>query len=359
MNILDTALLISVIAIAAPILLAATGELVAERSGVMNVGLEGVLLGGAFAGYLTEHLTHQIALGFLGGIAGGLAFGVLMAVLSVEAGVDQIVAGIALNLLGLGLTAFLNEHIFTSPTTFAPLPRLAVPLISRIPVIGSALFDQDAFVYATVVVVAAVGWALTRTTWGIGLRATGESPMAADAAGVSVRGMRWAGTLFGTACAGAAGAYLSIGEVGVFHENMTGGRGYLALAAVLFGGWRLRGMLLAVAIFAVADAVELRLQATGDIPPEVWIAAAALIVLLLVIARLGDVRHRMRRAEIAGLAAVAVLATLAAARPHLNLPAPLWLALPYVLALCALAGEGRGRHPAPAALAIPYRRSEA
>jgi ABC-type uncharacterized transport system permease subunit len=358
-NIFDTALLVSAITIAAPILLAATGELVAERAGVMNVGLEGVLLGGAFSGYLVESLTHQIALGFLGGIAGGLAFGVLMAVLSVEAKVAQIVAGIALNLLGLGLTAFLNEHMFTTPETFAPLPRLAIPLISDLPVIGSAVFDEDAFVYVTVLVVLVVGWALTHTTWGIGLRATGESPMSADAAGVSVRGMRWAGTLFGAACAGAAGAYISIGDVGVFRDDMTGGRGYLALAAVLFGGWRLRGMLVAVAIFAVADAVELRLQAAGGIPREVWIAALSLIVLFLVIARLGDVRQRIRGIEIAGLAAVAVLATLAAAQPHVNLPAPLWLALPYVLALVALAGESKRRHLPPAALAVPYRRSEA
>jgi simple sugar transport system permease protein len=357
MQVFDTALLVSAVTIMAPILLATVGELVSERAGVMNVGLEGVLLTGAFTGYLTESLTHQIGLGFLGGMVGGLAFGVLMAVLAVEAKVDQIVAGIALNLLGLGLTTFGNQRIFTTPEAFAPLPRLAVPGLAAVPVIGPGLFRQDAFVYATALAVLAVGLAVTRTTWGIGLRATGESPVSADAAGVSVRAMRWSATLFSALCAGAAGAYISIGDVGVFRADMTGGRGYLALAAVLFGGWRLRGALVAVAIFGVADAVELRLQASGGVPREVWIAALLLVVVLGAGARLrGGRLWRPAPALVGGLIALAVLAVTS---PALNVPVPLWLALPYVLALVALAGDGKRRHRPPAALAVPYRRSEA
>jgi ABC-type uncharacterized transport system permease subunit len=349
-QILDTALLVSAVTIIAPILLATVGELVSERAGVMNVGLEGVLLTGAFTGYLTESLTHHISAGFLGGMLGGLAFGVLMAVLAVEAKVDQIVAGIALNLLGLGLTTFLDQRIFVTPEVFDPLPRLAVPGLAELPVIGPGLFRQDAFVYVTALVVVAVGVSVNRTTWGIGLRATGESPVSADAAGVSVRAMRWSATLFSALCCGAAGAYISIGDVGVFRSDMTGGRGYLALAAVLFGGWRLRGALVAVAIFGVADAVELRLQSSGGVPREIWIAALVIVVVL------GAGRGRPRPALIG---CAVVFAVLAVTSPHLSIPVPLWLALPYALALVALVGDGRHRHHPPAALAVPYRRSEA
>ncbi|MGG7464658.1 ABC transporter permease [Plantibacter sp. YIM 135347] len=368
MGIFDVAFLVAAVTIAAPILLAATGELVSQRAGVMNVGLEGIMLGGAFGGYLTMVFTGDMLLGFLGGIVAGLLFGALMAVLAIEAKVDQIVAGIALNLLGFGVTAFLNGDFFSKPESFDPLPRVAIPLLSGIPVLGPVVFTQDVFVYAVVVVVVAVGLALNRTTWGIGLKAVGENPIAADAAGVSVRGMRWAAVLFAGACAGAAGAYVSIGDVGVFREAMVGGRGYLALAAVLFGGWRLGGLLVAVAIFAGADALQLRLQASGEVPREVWVVAMLVIAVVLVVGRL---RARTasrtappRPAELVGIAAVVLAGLLALFQPSLTVPAPLWLALPYVLALAALAasggaGSGRRRHRAPEALTIPYTRSEA
>jgi ABC-type uncharacterized transport system permease subunit len=365
MGLFDVAFLVSAITIAAPILLAAIGELVSERAGVMNVGLEGVLLAGAFGGYLVMSVTGNLAMGFLGGVASGLLFGLLMGVLAIEAKVDQIVSGIALSLLGYGLTAFLNNHVFGEPRTFDPLPRLAIPLLADVPVVGPALFTQDAFIYATAAVVVLVALALSRTTWGINLKATGESPVSADAAGVSVRRLRWAAVLFSAACAGAAGAYISIGNVGVFREAMTGGRGYLALAAVLFGGWRLGGLCLAVAIFAVTDATQLRLQAIGGIPREVWVAAALVIVVALAGGRLrrtaGTPRFDLRRpggVELVGLCVLAALVALAVARPAMTLPVSLWLAMPYVLALVALAAEGKRRHKAPSALAIPYLRTE-
>ncbi|WP_433508902.1 ABC transporter permease [Nonomuraea sp. CA-143628] len=366
MGIFDVAFLVSAVTIAAPILLAATGELVSERAGVLNVGLEGVMLIGAFGGYLVVWETGSIALGFLGGMIAGLLFGVVMALLSIEAKVDQIVAGIALTLLGYGLTAFLNERFLVPARSFQPLPRLAIPLLSDLPVIGPALFDQDAFIYATAILLVLVVAALGRTTWGINLKAVGESPMSADAAGVGVRGMRWAAVLFSGACAGAAGAYLSIGDVGVFREGMTGGRGYLAIAAVLFGGWRMSGLGIAVAIFALADATQLRLQAIGVIPRELWLAAAILVVLALALRRVrrgaGVPRldsGRPTGVEAAGLAAVVVLLSLVVVSPSVTLPVSLWLGMPYLLALVALGTEGKRRHRAPTALAIPYLRSEA
>jgi general nucleoside transport system permease protein len=365
-GIFDVAFLVAAVTIAAPILLAATGELVSERAGVLNVGLEGVMLAGAFGGYLAMRETHSVTAGFLGGIIAGLLFGTLMAILSIEAKVDQIVAGIALTLLGYGLTAFLNERMFTVPETLRPLSRLAIPLLSRIPVVGPALFDQNAFVYATVLLVVLAGLALGRTTWGINLIAVGESPISADAAGVSVRGARWTAVLFSGACAGAAGAYLSIGDVGVFREGMTGGRGYLAIAAVLFGGWRMGRLGVAVAIFAFADATQLRLQAVGTIPREVWVAVAVLVLLAVLLGRMRfDARRpqlssrRLTGVEVLGIAAVVASVALAVTAPAITVPVPLWLALPYVLALIALGAEGNRRSKGPTALAIPYRRSEA
>jgi ABC-type uncharacterized transport system permease subunit len=372
-GVFDVAFLVATITIAAPILLAATGELVSQRAGVMNVGLEGVLLAGAFAGYITMTWVDNQALGFLGGILGGLILSALMAVLAVEVKVDQIVCGIAIGLLGHGLTAFLNEHFVSTPRTFDPLPRLGVPVLSGIPVLGDVLFRQDLFIYATLVLVVLVGLAMSRTTWGINLSAVGESPVAADAAGVSVRGVRWAGVLVSGAFAGAAGAYISIGDVGVFREDMTGGRGYLAIAAVLFGVWRLSGLLGAVAIFAVTDAIQTRLQSLAAIPAEVWAVAAVIVLIGLLLARIhrvpgenGSAAGRFalrdgpaRAGELLGAGVLAGLVWLAWTGPDLTLPASLWLALPYVLALVALAVRRASRQQAPAALTIPYLRSEA
>ncbi|GAA0975731.1 hypothetical protein GCM10009555_034090 [Acrocarpospora macrocephala] len=365
MGIFDVAFLVSAVTIAAPILLAATGELVSERAGVLNVGLEGVMLTGAFGGYLVMWETGSLVLGFVGGMIAGLLFAAVMALLSIEAKVDQIVSGIALTLLGYGLTAFLNERFLVPARTFDPLPRLEIPVLSDIPVIGPAMFDQDAFIYATAILIILVAFALGRTTWGINLKAVGESPVSADAAGVGIRAMRWAAVLFSGLCAGAAGAYLSIGDVGVFREGMSGGRGYLAIAAVLFGGWRLAGLGIAATIFAVADATQLRLQAIGVIPREVWVAVMILVVLVMVLGRMrrgaGAARlasGRLTGIEVAGLASVAILLALVIVPPSITLPVPLWLAMPYLLALVALGTEGKRRHKAPTALAVPYLRSE-
>jgi simple sugar transport system permease protein len=359
MGIFDVAFLVSAVTIAAPILLAATGELVSEKAGVINVGLEGVMLSGAFTAYWTMTGTGNMFVSFVGGLAGGLLFGVLMAVLAVEAKVDQIVSGIAIGLLGYGITTFLNSDAIKDPKTFAPMQRHGIPGLEDLPVVGRAFFDQDLFIYVTAIVVVLVALAMSRTTWGVNLKAVGETPIAVDAAGVSVRGLRWAATLISAGCAGIAGAYISIGDVGVFRESMTGGRGYLALAAVLFGRWRLRGVGLAVTIFAVTDATQLRLQALGEIPREVWIAAAAIVVLVLALRARVRAGIRPTGGDLFIGAVLVALVITAIVAPRTTLPVPLWLAMPYVLALVALATAGNTRNQAPTALAIPYLRSEA
>ncbi|MCR1783992.1 ABC transporter permease [Nocardioides carbamazepini] len=366
MGIFDVAFLVSVLTIAAPVLLAATGELVSQRAGVMNVGLEGIMLAGAFSAYAAMTVTESLLIGFLGGITGGLVGAVLMGALVIEAKVDQIVAGIAIGVLGYGVTAFLDQRLLPEPHTFEPLERLAIPGLSAIPVLGDVVFRQDLFLYATLLIVAGTAFALYRTTWGINLAAVGETPVAADAAGVSVRGVRWAAVLVSGAMAGAAGAYVSVGDVGVFREDMTGGRGYLAIAAVLFGMWRLRGVVLAVTIFACTDAVQLRLQSIDAIPREVWLVAALLLVPVVVRAlasvrsvRGGPLHAALRPGPAGGVLIVLLLAVFAVRPPDMSLPASLWLAMPYVLALVALAAAGASRHQAPSALTIPYVRSEA
>lgn len=358
MGIFDVAFLASAVIIAAPILLAAVGELVSEKAGIINVGLEGVMLTGAFTAYWAVYGTGNVALGFFAGLLGGLAFGVLMAVLAIEAKVDQIVSGIAIGLLGYGITTFLNSDVIDKPRTFSPLARHGIPGLQHLPIIGQALFRQDLFIYATATLVVLVALAMSRTTWGVNLRAVGEAPIAADAAGVSVRGLRWAATLFSAGCVGLAGAYISIGDVGVFRESMTGGRGYLALAAVLFGRWRLGGVGLAVVIFATTDATQLRLQALGMIPREVWVAGALIVFVVLALRARARSMIRISAGEILGGVLLLALTLAAVAAPHFTLPVPLWLAMPYVLALVALATAGTTRHLAPTALAIPYQRSE-
>jgi ABC-type uncharacterized transport system permease subunit len=356
----DAALLASVLVIATPLLIVAAGELVSERAGILNVGLDGMVLTGAFAAFFVYQRSGSIALGFAAGIGAGLLMGAVMAGLAIEARADQIVSGIAINLLAVGLTSFLNDELYQGAYKGAlhTLSDVWIPLLSGLGGIGEALFAQDVVIYLTVGLVCVVAWAMLRTPWGIALRAVGENPAAADAAGVSVRGMRWAGVLTAGACSGLGGAYLAIGEVGVFRNEMTGGRGFLALAAVIFGRWSPLGTVAACFIFAFADALQLRLQGTGAIPASVWLVVAAVAFLLV----LGTLRRRppadARVGATAGLVVAAAAVVIAIAGADVDVPQSLWLAAPFVLALGALTAAGHRRTAMPAALSIPYDREE-
>jgi simple sugar transport system permease protein len=357
----DASLLASVLVIATPLLIAASGELVSEATGVLNVGLEGFILTGAFSAFLVAEKTGSMPLGFLGGIGGAMLFGAVMAVLSINARADQIVVGVGINLLAVGATSFLNEEIYSGGThsNVATIGRLKIPLLSELGGVGDAIFDRDVIVYLAFILLAAVAWLLYRTTWGISARSVGENPAAADAAGVRVAAVRWSAVLFAAGCAGLAGAYLSIGEVGVFRNEMTAGRGFLALAAVMFGRWRPVGVLLACGVFAFTDALQLRLQSVGSIPDSVWYVAAGLIALFLLYrfsaGGLGRERRRIGQAATA-LLVLGALIVLGATTSHVTLPTSLWLAAPYVLALAALAGAGEGRTTMPSALGTAFQR---
>jgi len=356
----DTAWLASMVLLSVPLLLAATGELISERGGVLNIGLEGMMLSGAFFSFLGVYLWHNVPLGVLTGMGAGVVVALIMALLCVRLRSDQIVVGVGLNLLALGVTTFTFREIFATQAEVRldyPQP-IAIPGLSELPVVGRPLFQQTLLGYLSFVAVGAAWFVLYRTSFGLSLRAAGESPAAADTAGASVNRIRTIGTCVAGALAGAAGAYLSVGRLGIFNEGMTGGRGFLALAAVIFGGWRPLGVMAAALVFGAADALQLRLQSYESIPREVWLVMAMVAAAALVVARLrrGD-RDTSVAVTIVGGAVVAVGVALFVIGPEWHFPPQLWLTMPYVLALLALGGLV-GRVHMPSALATPYRRGE-
>ena len=354
----DVAWLTATVRLATPLLFAASGETVSERTGILNIGLEGMMLSGAFFSYLGAWLWGNLFLGVLFGLVAGMAVAAIMALLTIHARADQIVVGVGLNLMAIGITTFAYRQIFTSRTEVhldRPQP-IPIPLLRDIPVVGDALFSQTLLVYLAFLGVAVVWFVLYRTNWGLAIRAAGEVPAAADTAGVSVARIRWVGTLTAGAMAGLAGAFLCVGQLGIFQEDMSAGRGFLALAAVIFGGWRPLGVLAACLVFGAADALQLRLQAYAFIPRQVWLVVAVIAVAYVVATRIGTraaVRSWLGLAI--GVAVTGVAVGLFAAAPEIHFPLQLWLTVPYLLALLALAGLV-GRVRMPAALAIPYRR---
>jgi ABC-type uncharacterized transport system permease subunit len=351
----DANWLIAAIGLTTPILLASTGELIAERAGIFNIGLEGMMLLGAFCGFIAEWQTGSAWVGVLVALLAGMLLATLMAFLSIELSADQVVVGVGLNILALGVTTFAFEQIFAdrAQVLLQPVGGVAIPGLSDIPWLGEALFDQPVLGYIAFLSVPAVWFLLHKTSLGLSIRAAGELPEAVTTAGISVKKVRWAATLAAGAFAGLGGAFLSVVSLGLFIQGMSAGRGYIALAAVIFGGWRAGGMLAACFVFGGADALQLRLQAVGFIPRQVWVVALAVPV-VFVAYRLARRRGIVPGAGVASTAAAAASIALLVIAPRTSLPSQLWLALPYVLALFVLAGFV-GRPRMPTALAIPLR----
>jgi general nucleoside transport system permease protein len=342
-----------------PILLAAIGELVSERAGVLNVGLDGMMLCGAFFSYYVTYVSHSLVLGLLAGMGGGLFIATVMALLAVEAGADQIVSGVGLNLAAIGITSYLFNQLFSSKAeaVVPTIKALKIPGLASIPHFGPALFDHDPVLYAAFLLVPVVAFMLYRTRWGLAVRAAGEMPAAADTAGISVRRVRWMGTLTAGALAGLGGVSLAIVQVGIFHQQMTGGRGFLALVAVIFGRWKALGVLGACLALGGADALQLRLVDQPFVPKAVWVALAviaAAVAIYMVIVRRGAPKRT--GLSLSGLVIAGGLVLLATT-PHVVLPLQLWQSLPYLLALLVLAA-GVTRVRMPANLTIPYHRGD-
>jgi ABC-type uncharacterized transport system permease subunit len=277
------ALLEAAVRLALPLLLAALGELIVEKAGVINIGTEGMMLCGAFGGFAVAVATGSAVVGVAGSIAVGAAVGALFAFFVVVRRADQIVVGTAINLLALGATgllarAFYHGAIPTGPT----LSALPVPVLATIPVLGPVLFRQSALVYGALAVAVLLALGLRRTRAGLRLRAVGESARAADAEGVPVRRTRVLAVIAGGVLAGVAGASLSLAQSNTFTEGMTAGRGFIALTIVIFGRWQPAGVVAAALFFGAATAVQHRLQARGtDLPYQLTLMLPYLLTLLV------------------------------------------------------------------------------
>jgi simple sugar transport system permease protein len=282
--------------LATPIIFAALGEVFAERAGVLNIGIEGMMLTGAFAGFAATFATGSIPLGLLAGILGGVALGLVFAVFTVTVKANQIVVGAAINLLGMGLTAFLFRTFYVSTGLGVEIAQpWPLPLLSGIPVIGPALFSQNAIVYATVPAVILAGVVLFRTSFGLTLRAVGEHPKAVTVVGRSVAAYRYGAVLIGAGFAGLGGAYLTLGHSNQFVEGMTSGRGFIALAVVVFARWSPVGAFFVSLLFGLFYALQLQLQAQPElgVPYQLFQAMPyimTILVLVLVRSRRGAPR---------------------------------------------------------------------
>ncbi len=261
MDIIIIGLIAAGMRLSVSIALAALGEMLGQRAGVMNVGLEGIMMFAAFLAALGAVHTGSPWGGVLLAIVGALALAAIHAVFVVYLCADQIVSGLALILLGAGLSGVgYRLTIGQSPVSIPSFSAVDWGVLSDIPVLGPILFGHTALVYFTVAIAVLLAWALPRTGWGLNLRACGENPQAADAAGLSVAAYRSAAILAGGALAGLGGAFLVLAQVNAFVEGMVAGRGFIALACVVFGGWRPMWILVACLGFGLADALQIRLQ---------------------------------------------------------------------------------------------------
>lgn len=300
-------LLAGMIRIATPILFGALGELVAERAGVMNLGIEGTMLMGAFAGFIFTYHTGSLWGGVVAAALSGMALALLMAFMAATLKVDQTVTGLTINLLSSGITFYLYRVIFKDMGA-SNLPNVSifqvvrVPGLSKLPVAGEVLFSQHALTYLALLMVPVIWFVLYRTKYGLELRCLGENPRAVDMRGVNVARHQYAAVVFGGLMAGIGGAFLTLASAGMFVPLISGGRGWIALALVIFGNWSPWLILFGALFFGLIDALQMGLQAVG-----------------------------------------------------VDLPYQLLLALPYLLTIVVLVGS-RGRSRAPLALGLPYLR---
>lgn len=305
------ALFISGIRLAVPVMLAALGEVITERSGVMNLGLEGVMTAGGLAGFLTAIIIQNSALGaqspalgpwlgMLAGIVGGMLLGLVLGLLVITLRADQVISGITLVILGLGVTTYIFRQTVESGViefTNARVEGLAptpIPILSQIPLVGPILFRHDLVTYLSFALVAVIWFFLFRTTWGQNIRAVGEHPAAADTSGISVTVTRYIAVLLGSGLAGLGGAILTVQQLGLFREGVMGGRGWIAVALVIFARWRPQLALLGALLFGLADAVQFRIQALstaqrgiGAIPYEFLLMLPYLLTLIVLYTRRG------------------------------------------------------------------------
>jgi ABC-type uncharacterized transport system permease subunit len=274
-------ILSSAVRLSLPLAFAAVGEYIAERAGTLNISIEAMMLGGAFCAVAGASATGSASTGLLLGVLAGLAVAFVHANFSHRLAVNTYVVGLTLNVLVLGLTSYLKETISETPHQVA---AVKIPLLSGLPVLGPSFFALRWPAYLLLAVVPLAWWLMARSRWGLELRAVGEAPQAADVSGIHVNRRRREAVLVCGLLSGLGGAYLAVGEVGSFNTNMTAGRGYVVIAAVIFGGWTLRGTLAGCALFGAADALRLALPALGySLNPQLLVAAPYLLALITMV----------------------------------------------------------------------------
>ncbi len=290
---MDPTLLIASLMVAStPILLAALGELVVEKSGVLNLGVEGMMIIGAICGFAVAVETGSPVIGFIGAAIGGALLSLIFAVLTQILLANQVATGLALTLFGLGLSALIGQSY--SGQRPPPTAKLDLPVISDIPFVGPVLFGHDWVVYFSLALVVAVWWILNRTRTGLILRAVGENHDAAHALGYKVIGVRIAAILFGGACAGLGGAYISLVRVPQWTEGMTAGAGWIALAIVVFAAWKAGRVLLGAYLFGGITVLQLNLQAAGVKIPVEYLSMSPYLITILVLVIMSSDRTRAK-----------------------------------------------------------------
>lgn len=279
-------ILLTIATAATPLLIASMGELVVERSGVLNLGVEGMMIMGAVTGFAVAAATGNPWLGALAAIIVGAVFSLLFAFLALSVATNQVATGLSLTLLGLGLSGMVGESFVG--VAGVKLPSLYIPGLSDLPLVGRLLFGQDPLFYVSLALVAAIMWFLFRTRAGLTLRSIGDNHDSAHALGISVIKVRYLAVMFGGACAGLAGAHLSLVYTPQWVENMTAGRGWIALALVVFGSWRPLRVLAGAYLFGAVTIGQLHAQAIGLAIPSQLLSALpylATIVVLVLISR--------------------------------------------------------------------------
>ncbi|WP_301151541.1 ABC transporter permease [Metapseudomonas otitidis] len=287
-----TNILFAMVRCGTPLLLVALGELVCEKSGVLNLGQEGMMLFGAVVGFIAAIGTGSLWLGVLAATAAGVLLAALFALVALGCNANQVATGLALTIFGIGLSSFVGAAWVGKP--LAGFEPVAIPLLGALPVLGKVLFSQDLMVYLSFALFALIAWALLKSRIGLVLQAVGENPDAASAMGLPVLRVRTLAVLFGGAMAGMAGAYLSLAYTPMWAENMTAGRGWIALALVVFASWRVFRVLLGAYLFGLASILHLVAQGVGLAIPANLLAMLPYVATILVLVLLSRDAVRTR-----------------------------------------------------------------
>ncbi len=274
----------AMIRLATPYLFASIGEMFGQRSGVLNLGVDGIMLMGAFFSFYVVLTTGSLVLGVVVALIVGAVLGLAMAFISVTLKAEQGISGIGLYLFGLGMSELLFQKWVGTPQAVSGFPRLHIPILSELPVIGDIFFNHNLLVYVAFALVPISAYVLNRTPFGLAIRAVGQNPQAADAMGINVNRVRYATVIIGGVLASMAGASLSIALLNVFQQNITGGLGFIAVALVYFGRWKPYGILVGALLFSFVNALQLQVSAVGiEIPTEFAVMAPYVITIIALV----------------------------------------------------------------------------